>query len=517
MGEKQVKTPEKKLYHSALTIILDRIIVENGSVFAKSRDFLRYLWLFLPIFCVLHSVDASEFSHLGPIYDHSKLTLSEGERTEAVGPFYSEQHTGSSSLFAFPPIFSLYEDPAIPQTEWEAGYPILTYDRFGKEYRFQFFQVISWSGGQSIKSGGEKKRITLFPFYFQQRGPLPEDNYTALMPVYGHLKNRLFRDEIFFVLLPGYLQTVKKGIVTDNYLFPFFHLRHGPGLKGWQFWPVVGKEHKEVTSATNIWGDVETVGGHDKFFTLWPFFFKNTLGIGTTNVQKQLVVLPFYTSQVSTSRVSKSYGFPLGYTHTIDREKQYEEKDAPWPFIEFAHGPGKQTKRVWPFYSKARTETLENNFYLWPVYKYNAVHAAPLERERWRILLFLYSDTSEQNTTNHTVFRRRDLWPLYTWRKERNGNTRFQALALLEPLLPGNKSVERVYSPVYALWRQENNPGAGVSSKSLLWNLYREETGFHYRRDTAFFGLFQREKSAARCRWRIFFIPFTTGEKGESR
>ena len=44
----------------------------------------------------------------------------------------------------------------------------------------------------------------------------------------------LFRDEIFFVMFPIYSQTRKKDVVTDNYLYPFFHLRHGDGLHGWQ-------------------------------------------------------------------------------------------------------------------------------------------------------------------------------------------------------------------------------------------------------------------------------------------
>ena len=66
------------------------------------------------------------------------------------------------------------------------------------------------------------KRFTLFPLYFQQRSPDPNENYTALVPFYGHLKNRLFRDEIFFVMFPIYSETRKRDVVTDNYLYPVF-------------------------------------------------------------------------------------------------------------------------------------------------------------------------------------------------------------------------------------------------------------------------------------------------------
>ena len=135
------------------------------------------------------------------------------------------------------------------------------------------FQLLSFSGGPTQQASAQD-RFTLFPLYFQQRSSDPSQDYTAVFPVYGHLKHRLFRDEIFFVMFPIYGETRKKDVVTDNYLWPFFHLRHGDGLHGWKFWPLVGNEHKDVTTQTNGFGDVKTIGGHDGFFALWPLFFK---------------------------------------------------------------------------------------------------------------------------------------------------------------------------------------------------------------------------------------------------
>jgi hypothetical protein len=450
---------------------------------------------------------AGDWRNLGLIYDRFPTTFAAGERTEILGPMFGFERAGRGSLFSFSPVFSLYRDSSIPQTEAELAYPILSFDKFGKEYRFQLFQVISFAGGESLK-GGDKKRTTIFPFFFRQRSPNPEDNYTAFVPIYGRLKNRLFRDRVFFVLLPAYLQTEKRSVVTDNYLFPFFHKRRGPGLTGWQFWPLIGIEHKEVTTTTNNWGDLVVSGGHDKLSLLWPIYFKNTLGIGTTNVQKQFVLLPLFTSQVASNRESRSYGFPLGFTHTIDREKKYEEKGMPWPLIVFANGEGKTTRRIWPLFSTAKTPTLQSAFYAWPIYKYNRITSAPLDRERTRILFFLYSDLVERNTTNNTALRRRDFWPLFTWRKDHKNNERLQVLSLLEPILPNNKSIERVYSPAYSIYRQEQNATTGDSSRSFLWNLYRSEKVGETRRTSAIFGLFQREKIADRTRWRLFFIPF---------
>ena len=164
-------------------------------------------------------------------------------------------------------------------------YPLLTYECFGTEYRWQFCQLLSFSGGED-QENFLKRRFTLFPIYFQQRSPNADENYTALVPFYGHLKNRLFRDDIFFVMFPIYSETRKRDVVTDNYLYPFFHLRHGDGMHGWQFWPLVGTEHKDVTTHTNGFGETETIGGYDKFFALWPVHFYQNTGIGTDNPAK---------------------------------------------------------------------------------------------------------------------------------------------------------------------------------------------------------------------------------------
>ena len=99
-------------------------------------------------------------------------------------------------------------------------------------------------------------------------------------------RNRLFRDDIFFVLFPIYVETRKRDVVTDNYLFPIFHLRHGDGLRGWQFWPLVGNEHKDVTLQTNGFNETEIIGGHDKFFALWPVYFHQNNNLGTENPEK---------------------------------------------------------------------------------------------------------------------------------------------------------------------------------------------------------------------------------------
>src|SRR6267154_4648642 len=122
----------------------------------------------------------------GPAYDRFELTLDSGNRTEAVGPFFYREQKETQHTWAIPPLLSSTRDPATESYEFDFIYPLLTYDRFGEQYRWQFFQLLSFAGGPS-QTEKVRKRFTLFPVYFQQRASDPNENYTAVGPVYGHL------------------------------------------------------------------------------------------------------------------------------------------------------------------------------------------------------------------------------------------------------------------------------------------------------------------------------------------
>jgi hypothetical protein len=447
----------------------------------------------------------AESLHAGLLFDEFDLTLTLGHRKEAVGPFFYSQQLATQRIWAVPPLLSYTQDPETESKEFDFLYPVITYDRYGEQYRWQFFQLLSFAGGPTQQESA-RDRFTLFPLYFQQRSSDPSQNYTAVVPFYGHLKNRLFRDEIFFVVWPLYSQTRKRDVVTDNYLVPFFSLRHGDGLHGWQFWPLVGNEHKDVTTQTNGFNDVSLVGGHDSFFALWPLFLKDRSGIGTPNPQWQQASLPAFSLLRSPQRDSTTVLWPF-FNYVDDREKKYREWDAPWPLVVFARGAGKTTTRVWPLFSQAHNATLESAFYLWPIYKHSRVDSPPLDRRCTQICFFLYSDLTEKNTETEAARRRVYCWPFYAHRRDFNGNSRLQVLALLEPFVSTSKSIERDYSPLWSVWRSESNPRAGATSQSLLWNLYRHEATPDTKKCSLLFGLFQYQSSPESKRMRLFYIP----------
>jgi hypothetical protein len=469
----------------------------------------KYLAVFcLGVSCCVPCRAFSEDSIIaGPLFARFPLTLAPGERTEILGPCFYSQQTESQHQWGIPPLtFSHTEDSATDSEQFEFAYPVLSYIRFGSQYRWQFFQFFSFAGGQDPGDTGTH-RFSIFPIFFQQRSTDPSQDYTAVFPIHGEIKHRFFRDDIQFTMFPLYSKTRKRDVVTYNMPYPFYHRRYGDGLEGWQLFPMTGHEHKNLTLRTNGFGETQVVGGHDSRFVMWPFFTRVTNGIGTDDVVTQEGLIPFYSVYRSKLRNSTSYGWPIGATHTVDREKKYEEWGTPWPLVVHAHGEGKTEKRFWPFYSRATNQTLEANWYCWPVYKYNRIKSPPLDRDRTRILFFLYSRVNEKNTETGKAFRRTDLLPLFTHRRDFNGNERLQVLSILEPIFPTNVKFERTYGPLYALWRSEKNPRTGAASQSLLWNLYRREVTPQTRKISLLLGLFQYQTGMEGTRWRVCYIP----------
>jgi hypothetical protein len=440
----------------------------------------------------------------GPAYAKFGLTLDSGWREEVAGPLFYRQAVNGQRQWALPPFFCRTATPEVDWNEWEILYPAIDYRRFGQEYRLQIGELLSFSGGQTQQENGVR-HTTLFPFYFRQHSSKTNDNYTALFPIYGHLENRLFRDDIKFVMFPLYSETRKKDVVTDNYLFPIFDRRRGDGLTGWQVWPLFGEDRKTPTLRSNVVNEVETNGGYDNIFALWPFYFKNHAGLGTTNPASSLTVVPFYSQTRSPSRDQTSYGFPFGFNAIHDREQRYVEHDFLWPLFVQAHG-SKTIRRYFPFYSRAEHEGLESIFYGFILYKYNRLVAPPLDRHRTRVLYFLYSDTVERNTQSHEFKRRVDFWPFYDYERKLDGNRRLQIMAVLEPFFPNNRTMSREYSPIYTLWRREKNAHTGATSQSLLWNLYRHESVGKSKKTSLLFGLIQYQCTPDGGSWRVCYL-----------
>ena len=473
---------------------------------------------FLALWCrgvvLCEESSTANFFSAGFLFDQFKLTLTDGERTEAAGPFYYSEKTADDQTLAFPPIFSKYKDPGVETTEYDFLYPLLTDEYYSDEWRWQFAQVLSFSGGRQPDEY-LTRRFTLFPFYFQQRSVETNLDYTAVVPFYGHLQNRLFRDKIFLVMFPFYSETQKKDIVTDNYLYPLVDVHHGTGLKGWQVWPIVGREHKVITLETNGFGDVTTNPGHDHSYLFWPLWLRQDNAIGTDDPDKFRASIPLFVKDRSPLRDQTSVLWPF-FTWVDERGRKFREWEGPWPFVIFSRGEGKTTSHVWPVFSESHDATKESDSYLWPLYRYKRLHSDPLDQQRSSVLFYAYVNVVDQNTETGAHQQRVAMWPFFTWHRDFNGSRQLQVFAPFEVVLPTNRGLLRNWSPLWSVWRAEENPRSGADNQSLLWNLYRREKAPGHKKISLLFGLFQYERDGVNHRTRIFYVTVSrTHELGK--
>lgn len=472
----------------------------------RVRVMRRCLHLLILVTLLFPAV-ARDLIEAGPLAHQFSLALEPGERDEFLGPLFSVQRGETNLLWTVAPFVSRYTEPELERSQVEFLYPLVGYARFGTEWRLQIAQFLNFHGGKTV-DGEAKQRRTLFPFFFSQRSSNPTNDYWALLPFYGHAQNHLFRHEIRFVAAPLYVWSRKGEMETDNYLFPFFHVRHGGGVNGWQFLPLLGHETKPPLVRTNtLLDEPETIPGYDKWFALFPFFHHEDLNLGTTNEEHRRILLPLYSLQRSPARDNTTLMWPF-FSYTDDRENRFREWGLPYPFVGWARGAGKHANRVFPFWGKATNANLTSDFVLWPIYTHHLIHTPELIRERTRILWFPYSDTRLADPQTGVERRRRDLWPLFSWKREFDGRERLQVLAISEPVIPDNGAIERNWEPLWTLFRADKNPKTGASSQSLLWNLWRRDVAKNSERQSFFFGLVRTRRETAGQHWRFFWLPF---------
>ncbi len=447
-------------------------------------------------------------------FDQVSSTVREpGERHETLGPLLSGEVHGRQRWWALSPLLVDLEDPEIGRRHFDLLYPLLTYDRFESESRWQFLQWLNFATSQPITDGTNsdpKIRRNFFPFVFSQKTRAGTNDYFAVVPFYGRMNNHLFRDEIRFVALPLWVVTQKRGVETVNVPAPFFHLRRGAGVKGWQLWPVFGHEAKEITWKTNLLDEPVLIPGHEKWFAAWPLAFTSRFGLGTTNPVSERMVLPLVALTRSPGRDTTTFLWPF-FTHTDDRLGRYSEWGVPWPFLGWAEGEGKTARRLWPMFGTERTPTRTREFYGWPFYKHRRITKPALVSDRWQSLFFLYDHSRDVSVPTGARSERRDLWPLFWWKREFDGRERFQALNFLETLLKNNETIERAYGPLWTVYRRDANPARDMTSQSVLWNLWRRETDTNAVTTSAVFGAIRTRRTGDEREWRFLWRPFDAG------
>lgn len=510
-------------------------LVRINRVF-KSLIFLHFGLLSLVVFADMSF--CAEGINLGPLLNTDVDPKSNAQEINAIGPFITSRRTDDATEFGFRPLLYFINDKKKNSVEFDMLYPFATYDRRDDNWRFQILVYLFYLESEKTKNGFDEKEFNLFPFIFSKRAENKENSYFAFFPFFGDLKNKFYKDEVRFVLFPLFLQTRAGEEINTSFLWPFFGYYKGGGQRGFRFWPLFGYRKREEKL--------------NEKFILWPIFMSRKKTFYDEE-RKTFAVFPFYTSFESPDFTNKTYLWPF-FNYVEDKKKGFKQLSSPWPFIGFTRGT-REGNRFFPFYAHFMGErgggrvvpfsSRDNNgsrgegnqdsdgFVLWPLYRYSSVTLEDYRSTSKSILFYLYKDVKEEPTIEGgRSGRRLDSWPLFSYRRDNEGNRSFQFISLLEPLMYGVDGLERNYSPLWRFFEWEKYSD-GRTVTSFLWNTVRTESSkdtakvsfrpiipiFSYTRvpgesKTHFFGgLFGYQKIGTKRKLKLLFVPIAIGSR----
>jgi len=359
---------------------------------------------------------------LWPLVDYRADAAIDYRSLHLLGPLLKFESKGDETEFALRPLFHRATDQTgLAQTE--VLYPFAVKRTYPEAEFVDVLHLLNYDFGAAEQ--GSANQFYLFPFLFY--GDHPEHGrYAAFFPFGGTLYDWFGRDRISFALFPLYSRTVRGTTTTDNVLWPVFSRIAGEEESGFAVWPLYGQSRK--------------AGVYRRQFCLWPIYFNEELGLDSGDPVTRRAVLPFWFEQESRNYSQRSLLWPF-FSWIQDRAGEYEQWDAPWPLVRVTHGADRHGLRLLPVYADETVGARRKRWFLWPLYKIEETETELIVSQRHRLLFFLYSDLAERKLDSGEEKRRVDLWPLFSYHRER-GVSRLHALALLEPLFPGNQAIE---------------------------------------------------------------------------
>lgn len=381
---------------------------------------------------------------------------------------------------------------------------------FGHEHREKNYSYWTYLFGlfsytTRMKDAQRLRQGMFFPFFYFKRG-FGKDDYTALWPLGGRVKNVLGKEQADWFLWPLWVRTKKQA--ETNYWFP---------------WPLINYRKGSMAGL-----GIYPLGGHfynaeqDQRHFLWPLIYAQE---DRKNQRKIHGFLPFYAYEHSPKVKDLSIFWPF-WGHRWEKDPSYEEHRLLWPL--WVHGKGelRSVHRWAPFYthSENKKTTLRKTWFFWPLVRIKDWQESGVDVHQEQCLYFLFWAQEQKNHfTQEFLCRKVHFWPIYSYWESADGHKQLQMLSPFEVFFPGNKMVRDIYSPLFNLYRYDEHHG--VVQQSFLFNLFRERRAgskdvwlkcgifLDYARNpqerhlSILKGLFEYKKSTEAVSFKLFWIP----------
>ena len=336
-------------------------------------------------------------------------------------------------------------------------WPIYMYRRSGKDVSIRVVPFFTYWKDYFTYAGNREHDLhyMLFPIIFGSESPENGKSF-ALFPIGGKMRNFLGRDEIAFVLFPLYLEYTRGELRQRNYLWPVLSFSEGGGYNGFRLWP--------------LYGYFEQQDKYRRQFALWPIYSHQTFDLDKEQSGERTMVFRLFAREDSARRRYRSILWPF-FGHEENFARNFEEYSAPWPFIIITRGDVHQT-RLWPLYGYKRADDEEMWSLLWPFWRRREFAIAQDEHVREvRLNPIVYYETITSDS-GEIIKHRERVWPLWRFRRYKDGSTRFKMLSLL--WFSDERGFERQYSPLWTIYDRAEQPDGDCQTRAL-WGLIQHD------------------------------------------
>jgi len=392
-----------------------------------------------------------------------------GASSISLGPFFDDRVAPGERETALHPLWRRVRTPE--STELQIVDPLLLLRRTDELTEARFLAL--WWYRNYHPSHQEPERDTmLFPFWFSGSGP-PGDNYMALFPLLGTVRDFAGFDSLSFFLFPLYYQVTKdirEREVFHNVTPLIGWTSGGPRGGSWRVLPLFGHWQSE--------------GKYDRWSWLWPIFHYQRNRLDTEHPSTSWSVWPLFQRERGEGLSRWAFLWPFFRFHratgrdpdTGEWGHEYYRDDVLWPLYRNEHETDHDRLRLFPFFSRYRSPELDSDAYAIPLLWKRQERQAEFVKDTFRFVPFLHWEEKTWRDGRGTDEKLR-VWPLFAWKGAGDGGRRLDVPALLPLDVPRfTADFEANWGPLFQLYHTDRD-AAGTVRRSALFRLFRQESG----------------------------------------
>ena len=393
-----------------------------------------------------------------PLLDQGEAKSVHAEDWRGLGPFLERRTSadGQQLQRALPrPLYTEWQEPAEGWVYRDFLWP-LGFSRHRRDGGVEFFALFLHTTPDQVAEKNPE-RWWLLPVFFYGRDRQGQ-SYAGVFPLWGQVCNLVGYESVQFRCFPAYLETQKKDVHSQSWVWPIINRTDGDRVKKRRVFP--------------FWGNARNA--HDeRRLILWPFWHTITQFPDEQGKQGEgWLFLPFY----GRYRQTDAAGTELNRSWTCvwpffsgETGKDHSRLYSPWPFFRretrmTSSGPVARF-HVWPFYGTEEKPGRGGKYLGWPFWQTGHTVAGKTETDS-RVLLPIYWAV-EQREAGVPTRRFREIWPL--WRRESTATASRDTVLSLWPARR-TEPIERNYAPFWTLYTRERSGDDRVSHE-LLWGL----------------------------------------------